>query len=290
PAQIPNALRRLVDSSAFHKVVIITIGLAALVIGLRTFPPLEQSFHDLFDALDLIILGIFAIEILLKMGALWPQPLRFFRDGWNVFDFAIVAACCLPVTGSFAPVLRLFRLLRVLRLITAVPRLQLLVSAMIRSLPSMGYVMLLLSLLFYVYAIMGVILFRENDPENFGHLGSALLTLFEVVTMEGWVDLMDAQINGTGGTPPAAPIPQMAPLYFVSFVLIGVMIMLNLVIGVIINAMDEAQRDCDQKALAEHPVDYRSEGERQQLRSLQVRDLQKKLAEVTRELDRLRSL
>lgn len=193
------------------------------------------------------------------MGAHWPRPWQFFGEGWNVFDLIIVAGCLIPAAGPSVAVLRLFRLLRVLRLITVVPRLQLLVGAMLRALPSMGYVAALLGLLFYVYAVMGVMFFGGNDPVRFGDLGRAMLTLFGVVTLEGWIDVMDIQRLGadqTGaweelkalGSVPAA-YPVFAISYFVSFILIGTMVMLNLVVGVVVNSMDEAHKELLDRAI-----------------------------------------
>jgi voltage-gated sodium channel len=142
-------------------------------------------------------------------------------------------------------VLRLVRVLRVLRLVTAVPRLQLLVGALIKSVPSMSYVALLLCLLFYVYAVAGVALFGANDPANFGTLPTAGLTLFQVVTMEGWTDLMHAQFEAYPGR--AVPV-----MYFLSFILIGTMIILNLFIGVIVNGMDEARQEMAEEERERH--------------------------------------
>ena len=132
--------------------------------------------------MDQVILWIFVVEIVIKMGAEGKQPWRYFADPWNVFDFIIVAVCFLPINAEYAAVLRLLRLLRVLKLVRALPRLQILVGALLKSIPSMGYVSLLLLMLFYVYACAAVILFGENDPVHFRNLPLAMLSLFRVVT------------------------------------------------------------------------------------------------------------
>ena len=148
-------------------------------------------------------------------------------------------------------VLRLLRLLRVLKLVKALPKLQILVSALLKSIPSMGYVTLLLFLLFYVYAVSAVFLFGHNDPLHFGDLETAMLSLFRVVTLEDWTDIMYINMYGcdrygytaksiVACTNPEAN-PLLASLFFVSFVLIGTMIILNLFIGVIMTGMEEAQ-------------------------------------------------
>jgi voltage-gated sodium channel len=122
--------------------------------------------------------------IVMKMGAEGSRPWRFFKEPWNVFDFVIVAVVFLPINSQYATVLRLARLLRVLRLVRAVPRLQILVGALLKAIPSMGYVSLLLFLVFYMYGVAAVFLFGKNDPFRFGDLPTALVTLFQVATAE----------------------------------------------------------------------------------------------------------
>ncbi len=235
--------------------------LAGALVGIETHEPTAVKYHGLLQILDWGVLLIFILEIIIKVIALAPRPQDFFKDPWNVFDFVIVAVCLIPASGGFGPVLRLFRLLRVLRLLSAVPKLQLLVSALLKSLPSMLYVSVLLLLLFYVYAVAGVMFFADNDPVHFGHLGDALLSLFRIVTLEDWTDVMYLQIYGSDVyegyniseanlaanypefKPQAQPI--LATIYFVSFVLLGTMVMLNLVIGVIVNGMDDARVEAE---------------------------------------------
>ncbi len=289
----------ITGSPVFQRIVVTVIILAGVIVGLGTFQSVQQQYGVWLDWLDRVILALFTIEIFLKMLALLPRPLDFFRDGWNNFDFVIVAVCFLPFGGFYVSALRLFRLLRVLRLITVIPRLQTLVSAMLKSLPSMGYVILLLFLLFYVYAVLGVMLFRENDPVHFGNIWIALLSLFRVVTLEGWVDLMYLQMWGsdqydgynqpTDGLPfqPQAQ-PFIAVLYFVSFVFVGTFVMLNLVIGIIINSMDEAQRETADRALHELLEREVAEGTQEAKREKRILRLQTQLQELARDLEKLK--
>lgn len=290
-------LQRLIKSTGFQGFIIAVIVIAGVLVGLSTFPSVMERFGKTIEVLDAIVLGIFTIEIALKMTALWPRPQRFFANGWNVFDFVIVAVCFIPFGGSYVAVLRLFRLLRVLRLVTAIPRLQLLVSALLKSLPSMGYVTILLFLLFYIYAVVGVILFGQNDPIHFGDLWLALLSLFRVVTLEDWTDVMYLQMFGSdvyegynqqveGAIPNAMPV--VGALYFVSFVLLGTMIMLNLVIGVIINGMDEAQKEIADRALHELLTHEDEDVAAAAARETRVRDLKRKLEEISESIDRLK--
>mgnify|MGYP000901264076 CR=1 FL=1 len=141
---------------------------------------------------------------------------------------------------QFAAVLRLARVLRLLRVVSSLPRLQFLVAALFKSLGSMGYVGLLLLLLFYIYAVIGVSAFGSGDSINFGSIPVAMLTLFRIITLEGWVEVMNAQF--AAGVSSAAVVA-----YFVSFILIGTMIMLNLFIGIILNGMTEMQAEADER-------------------------------------------
>jgi voltage-gated sodium channel len=236
--------RRIVDSRLFQRLVLALILFAAVLVGLETDRELVARWHGLFTVLDRVVLGLFTIEIVLRLLAAEGGPGRFFRDPWNVFDFVIVAVCLVPANSGFAAVFRLVRVLRVLRLISAVPRLQILVGALLKSVPSMGYVALLLSLHFYIYAVVGTKFFGTADPGSFGSLLRTGVTLFQVVTLEGWVDIMNVQMEGGRFWGPV--------LYFVSFILLGTMIMLNLLIGVIVNGMEEARQETEDDARARH--------------------------------------
>ncbi|MBX3126574.1 MAG: ion transporter [Polyangiaceae bacterium] len=246
-------LRTIAESKRFQNFVTWVIIFAGVLVGVETYPGLVAQYGDTLHTLDKIVLGIFVVEILVKVGAEGNKPWRFFSDNWNVFDFIIVAAAFLPISSQYVTVLRLARLLRVLRLVRALPKLQLLVSALLKSIPSMAYVSLLLFLLFYVYAVAAVFLFGANDPIHFRNLQIALVSLFRAVTLEDWTDLMYIQMYGCNNYgydgDPSCTDPQAYPilgaLFFVSFVLLGTMVVLNLFIGVIMNGMTEAQKEAD---------------------------------------------
>jgi voltage-gated sodium channel len=236
----------------FQNFITLVILAAGVLVGLETYPGVMDSYGDVLHALDKLVLWIFVAEILIKMIAEGRRPWRFFHDGWNVFDFIIVAGALMPFTGQYATVLRLLRLLRVLRLVRAVPKLQLLVGALLKSIPPMAYVSLLLGLLFYIYAVAGVFIWGENDPVHFGDLQNAMLSLFRVATLEDWTDIMYINMYGCAEygyegmmdrCTASSGSPVGAALFFVSFVLFGTMVMLNLFIGVIMNGMNEAQRE-----------------------------------------------
>ncbi len=243
--------RQIAQSKLFQRYILTVIVLAGILIGLETSPTIMAKAGTFIHFLDKVIIGIFVLEITIKVMAACPRPQDYFKDGWNIFDFAIVAVCLLPVPTQFVAVFRLLRVLRVLRLITHLPRLQMLIGAIFKSIPSMGYVTMLTALLFYLYAVTGVFLFRENDPLHFGSLWQAFLTLFGVVTLEGWIDVMNIQISGSAAFPEifagtavhSTPHPIFAPFYFISFIIFGTMIVLNLFIGVIVNSMEEMHEE-----------------------------------------------
>ena len=247
-----NPLRRLVLSVVFQRAVLGLILIAAVLVGLETSRPIMARHGTWIEALDHVVLWLFALEAGLKIASHGRRPWRYFRDPWNVFDFVIVVVCFLPVRSDYAAVLRLARVFRAMRLVSAVPKLQLLVGSLIKSLPAMVYVSLLMAVMFYVYAVLGVFLFRDNDPVHFRDLPSAMLTLFRVVTLEDWTDVMYIQMFGSDNYPfsdadrsryvfaPTAR-PVLGAAYFVSFVLLGTMVMLNLFIGVILKSMEEAE-------------------------------------------------
>ncbi len=244
-----RAASRLAAHPLFRRTVLVLILAAGVLVGLETYGDIVAVNPPLFRTLDTVIVALFVVEILVRMAAYGRRPWRFFLDPWNVFDFVIVAVCLLPVDGKFAAVARLARVLRVLRLMSAIPRLQLIVNALFHAIPAISYVMLLVGLLFYVYAVIGTGLFGDNDPWHFGNLHVSLLTLFRVITLEDWTDVMYIQMVGSaawdgypGSTAGSVAQPLLATFYFVSFVLIGTMIVLNFFVGVVLNSLDESQK------------------------------------------------
>ena len=223
--------RRIAHSPRFQTLVLAVIVLAAVIVGIETSETLTTRYATVFHTVDMIVQAFFVAEIAIRLLASWPRPLQFFRDGWNVFDFAVVVTSLLPQAGSFAIVARLARLMRVTRLVSVFPELRLIIGTMLRSIPSMGHVIMLLGLLLYVYAILGFHLFAEADPEHWGTLGTALLTLFQMLTLEGWVEIQ-------AGVLEALPF---AWMYFGSFVFVAVFVVVNLFIAVVINNLESVK-------------------------------------------------
>ncbi len=224
---------QIVSAPWFERVIIAFILINGAILGMETSPSLMAQHGGPMHLGNHVILGIFILEALLKMTAVAPQIDRYFRDGWNVFDFSVIVFSLIPATGDFAMIARLARLLRVVRLVSTIPELRLIVSTLVRSIPSMMHVMTLMSVIFYIYAITGYQLFHEHDPTHWRSLGIALLTLFRVVTLEDWTDVMYTAMD----------FHSMAWLYFVSFVVLGTFVVVNLFIAVVINNLDEAKAE-----------------------------------------------
>lgn len=225
--------QRLAGHPTFVKAVMAVIVFNAVLMGVETNRDLYTAYKPVFNGINWTIQAIFVLEIFVRIVACFPKPLKFFRDGWNVFDFVVVTVSLLPVGGPMANVVRLARVLRIVRLISVSPDLKLIVNTMLRSIPSLGNVGMLMGILVYVYAILGYYKFGEIDPTNWGSLGAAVQSCFVMLTLEGWVDLQ-ARVSV------AAP---WAWLYFSSFIIVAVFVVVNLFIAVVLNNMDKARHD-----------------------------------------------
>jgi len=250
---IQEKANQIVNSGLFRYFILSLILASGVIVGIETYPAVHERFAHSLNLIDQMIIYIFLVEIILKLISYGKKTWVYFGDPWNVFDFIIVAVCFIPnIDTHFVIVLRLARILRVFRVISIFPKLQLLVNALLKSIPSMGYVVVLLFLVFYIYAVTGSFLFSKTDPVHFGSLHTSMITLFKVLTLEGWTDIMNIQLYGTAD--PAAeytmkPVSYASVAYFVSFILIGAMIIMNLFIGVIMNSMQESHSEL-QKELA----------------------------------------
>ena len=230
-------LRILIESSRFQNAIMAVIVINAIIIGMETSPVLMERYGSILGALDQIAIGIFIIEILLK---LFVYRLSFFKNGWNIFDFVIVAVALLPTGGSLS-VLRALRILRALRLVSTMPKMRKVVQGLFAAIPSMGTVIILLALVFYIAAVMATKLFGSEFPQWFGSIGASLYSLFQIMTLESW---------SMGIVRPIMEVYPWAWVFFVPFVLVTSFVVLNLFIAIIVNAMHEeadeeqtAQRD-----------------------------------------------
>lgn len=265
--------KRIVNSAGFQQFILALIVISGILVGFETYPAFSEGtpVGDAIIVVQQIILWIFVAEQVLKIASHGSRPWEYFRQGWNLFDLGIIIICFLPLDARFATVFRLARLLRTLRMVTVLPRLQVLVGALLKSIPSLGYIGLLLGLHFYVYACAGTFLFSKNDPVRFGSLHQTAQTLFQVLTLEGWNDVLATQVHGSDAEYPDSwkaiaeekrpnyreshGQPLAAAVYFMSFILLGTMIMLNLFTGVIISSMEEAQAETAEETREEHLKD-----------------------------------
>ncbi|WP_037547542.1 ion transporter [Stappia stellulata] len=228
-------VRRLVQSKRWEAAIIALIVVNAITLGLETSETAMQAAGGFLYALDRAVLAVFVVEIALRIYA---HRLWFFRDPWSLFDFSVVAIALMPATGALS-VLRALRILRVLRLISVVPSLRRVVGGLVAALPGMGSIVLLLSLVFYVFAVMTTKLYGASFPEWFGTIGKSLYTLFQIMTLESW---------SMGIVRPVMEVYPLSWLLFVPFILCTAFTVLNLFIGVIVSAM---QQEHDQLAEAD---------------------------------------
>jgi voltage-gated sodium channel len=219
-----DRLTTFLDAPPFQTAIVILILINAVIFGLEAIPPVAERAGLLLTVLDRAILWIFVAEIVVRLGVFGPS--RFFRDPWSVFDFLVIGVALLPATGSLSA-LRALRVLRILRLVSVMPSLRAVVDALLRALPSMASVAALLGLVLYVGAVIATKLFGATYPDRFGDLGSSLLTMFQILTLEGWPDIQREVLQ----THP------WAWLFFVPFVLIATFAILNLVVAVIVESM-----------------------------------------------------
>lgn len=228
------AVAAFLDRPTVSRFIIAVILINAVTLGLETFPEVMARAGALILAIDRICLAIFVVELLLR---LYAQGVRFFRSGWNVFDFTIIAISLLPATGSFS-VLRAMRILRVLRVVSAVPSLRRVVDGLGRALPGMGSVFLLILIIYYIAAVMATKLFGASFPQWFGSLTATSFTLFQIMTLEGW----SGEI-----VRPVMEVYPYAWAFFVPFILITTFAVLNLIVGLIVNSMQEAASEAEEQ-------------------------------------------
>ncbi len=230
-------LKEIVNSKSFNILVTCVILFSILLVGLSVEPSIDASWKETINFIELLVLAFFCIEILIRIGAEIPKPVNFFKDLWNLFDLAIVLLCFLPFSNKFLFLLRLARVLRTLRIFRAFPQLKAIINGMLNSMRSVLYVVLLLLALIYVYAVIGVSTFSGVDPTSFGTIPATFFTLFQVLTLESWNVIM---------VPAVEAFPIGGPVYFVSFIVIGAMLIMNLFLGVIITNMSKAVREAEE--------------------------------------------
>src|SRR5437016_2700852 len=221
-----------------ERMIMALIIINATVLGLETSQSVMATSGPLLEILDHVLLAIFVAELAARIIV---HRLDFFRDPWSVFDFVVVSIALVPASENFT-VLRALRVLRVLRLITAIPSLKRVVAGLLASLPGMGSILFLIGLIYYVFAVIGTKLFGLSNPDLFGTLGRSLYTLFTVMTLEGWTNDV------------AKPVMEHHPygwIYLFAFIIVATFMVLNLFIGVVVNAM---QSESDKVEEAERVI------------------------------------
>ncbi|WP_191083330.1 ion transporter [Roseococcus microcysteis] len=258
---------RLVMEPLFQKVVIGLILFNAVTLGLETSDSISARWGGVLAVLDRALLVIFTLEVALRIYAFRG---RFFRDPWGLFDLAIITIAWLPATGPLS-VLRALRILRVLRLVSVVPSMRLVVEAMLHALPGMGSIVMLMGLIFYVFAVMATKLYGEILPDRFGTLGSSLYTLFQMMTLESW---SEANVR------PILEHQPLAWMFFVPFILIATFVVLNLFIGVIVDSIQtlRKQREASDPATVAADAHTREVEEEQHALLREIRALRAEVA------------
>lgn len=236
-----NSLARVVDSAAFTAVVVATITVNAAVLGLQTYGGVVDRWGSVLDAINGICLAIFLVELVTRMASYWPRPLAFFRNGWNVFDFVVILAVFVPGIRENSTLLRLLRLLRVVRIVRVLPDLRVLLLGIWRSVPPLASIGAVTAMILFVYGMVGWIWFGDEIPGEWGNIGRAMLTLFVMLTLENFPQYMDAAMD----------VEPWAWLYFVSFILVAAFVVLNVLIGIVLNSMEEARELDRRQALRE---------------------------------------
>lgn len=238
----PAWLKDFLESSRLTNFIIAVILVNAVTLGLETSETVMASFGGILGLIDSACLAIFTVELLAK---LYVWRWAFFRSGWNVFDFVIVAISLVPAVGALS-VLRALRILRVLRLLSMVPEMRRVVASLLMALPGMGSIAGVMVLIFYVSAVLATKLFGGSHSALFGSIPASMYTLFQIMTLEGWSD---------GVVRPVMEVHPWAWLFFIPFILITTFAVLNLVVAIIVNSMQTLtdaekadDRDADKRA------------------------------------------
>ncbi|MDR2612568.1 MAG: ion transporter [Deltaproteobacteria bacterium] len=246
PDLLPYRICRTVYSGNMQRVVMIVIIANSVILGLETSAAVAARFGALLELLDRLCLAVFCIELAMKIVC---ERLAFFRSSWNLFDFLIVGISVAPGAGKYS-VLRALRILRAMRLITKLHHLRMIVESIIRSLPSIAWISILLLIVFYIFAVLSTTLFGHRFPEWFGTLGASMFSLFQILTLDSW---------SMGIVRPVMAVYPYSYLVFVPFILSSSFVVLNVFIGVIVNAIAEVASERGAEVRAEVEAEIQAE-------------------------------
>jgi voltage-gated sodium channel len=230
-ARTAAACGRVVESSWFDPLMLAVIAVNAVTLGLETYDSIDTAIGRELHLANDVVLGIFVVELLVRMAAYADRPRAFFRSGWNVFDFVVIAASFVPGVRENATLLRLVRLLRIVRAVRLLPDLRVLTVAVGRSIPGVASLAAITLLLVYVYGMVGWVIFHDHDPANFEDIGQSMVTMFVLLTLEN----LPAYIAR------GQALSDWTLLFYVSYVLLASFLIFNLFIGIVINSMEEAR-------------------------------------------------
>jgi voltage-gated sodium channel len=230
-ARTAAACARVVESSWFDPLMLAIIAVNAVTLGLETYDSIDTAVGRELHLANEVILAIFVVELLVRMAAYADRPRDFFRSGWNVFDFVVIAASFVPGVRENATLLRLVRLLRIVRAVRLLPDLRVLTVAVGRSIPGVASLAAITLLLVYVYGMVGWVIFHDHDPANFDDIGQSMVTMFVLLTLEN----LPAYIAR------GQALSDWTLLFYVSYVLLASFLIFNLFIGIVINSMEEAR-------------------------------------------------
>lgn len=237
-------LARLVDSNRFQLVISSIIILNAVVLGLETYPGIEEQYGQTLSLINEVFYIVFVIELVCRIASYGKQPWNFFRSGWNIFDFVVIGGALVPALRTQAEILRLLRLARIVRLMRFLPDARVIIATMANALPSIFSMLVLTILIMFIYGILGWTLFGQDLPDQWGNISTSMLTLFVLLTLENFPTYLGE----------AQPFSPFANLFFVSYVLIAGFVVLNLVVGIVIGAMEKA-REAEAVRQAKDTVD-----------------------------------
>nr|WP_267145293.1 ion transporter [Pseudoalteromonas arabiensis] len=264
-SQLQELFQRIDKSKVFQSFVIAVIVISALTVGAHTYslhPTVELALHWM----DMGITVFFLVELVIRFIA--SRGFKdFFSKGWNIFDFIIVVGSLYPAAGSTIFIARLLRIFRVLRLVSMIPELRLLVNSLLKAIPQMGYIALLMFVIFYIYAAMGSMLFADINPVLWGDVSISMLTLFRIATFEDWTDVMYETMA----------VYELSWIFYLTFIFLTAFVFLNMMVGAILEVMSEEHRNAREEQINDDDLPA-TKGQITQLQA-EVAELKKLLKE-----------
>ena len=250
-----NTIKQFVEDSKFQNFIIGLIVLNGITMGFETSKSFATDYYTFFEWFNFFVITVFTIEIALRI---YVYKGSFFRDSWSLFDFSVVAISLVPASGGFE-IFRVLRVLRLFRLITVVPQMRKIITALLSVIPGIASIAGLLTLFFYIFAIMSTQLFGEKFPEWFGTLGESFYTLFQIMTLESW---------SMGIVRPVMEVYPLAWVFFVPFIFLATFIIVNLIIAIVVDAMNEMNAQEEENIVNEfHSAEDTARLEIQKLRN-----------------------